>query len=471
MRMAIVDVETTGGSATFHRVIEVGVVVVEDGKEIKRFESLVYPRGPIPEFISRITGITTDDVTGAPLFEEIAHELHDLLEGSVFVAHNARFDYAFMKNEFKRAGISFSADCLCTVRLSRSLFPEQTHHNLDTIIDRWEITVARRHRALDDALVLFEFLKKLEIEIGQERYDAALGITRKERSLPPLLPREALQNLPESAGVYRFYGPEGTLLYVGKSINIRDRARSHFSGDHQTSKELTMCQQVARIETEKTAGELGALLLEARQIKSELPLYNRVSRRVQKLSVLRLAASAKDEYYRVSFEYLDQVTPELFPEILGLFRSKGQALETARTMADEQGLCPKLLGLETGSGPCFSSKIGKCRGACVGSDPEREYNARLMNAFSTRRLREWPFSSGVVIEEKADDHFRDLFYVDQWVLRRAIFVREDDVDATWSGELFDYDMYKILAKFLLAPRNRRKIRLMREETFTKQFGL
>ncbi len=173
--MAIVDVETTGGSAIYHRVIEVGVLIVEDGAIVEQYEQLIYPRGPVPAFISSITGITNADLRGAPPFEDIADELSSKLDGSVFVAHNARFDYGFLKSEFNRSAIPFSADCLCTVRLSRKLFPEQERHNLDTIIERWGIAVDRRHRALDDALVLFEFLKKAERAVGKDRLDRVMA--------------------------------------------------------------------------------------------------------------------------------------------------------------------------------------------------------------------------------------------------------------------------------------------------------
>ncbi len=169
------DVETTGGSAIYHRVIEIGVLVVQDGAIVERYEQLIYPRGLVPDFISGITGITNADLDGAPLFEDIAEDLHKRLAGCVFVAHNARFDYGFLKNEFSRCGITFKADCLCTVKLSRRLFPEQERHNLDTIIERWGIAADRRHRALDDALVLFEFLKKVEERVGKDRLDLALA--------------------------------------------------------------------------------------------------------------------------------------------------------------------------------------------------------------------------------------------------------------------------------------------------------
>lgn len=195
--MAIVDLETTGGSASFHRVIEVGVLVLENGKEVARYEQLVNPQMPVPDFISGITGITTADLEGAPTFEDIAHELRDLLEGSLFVAHNARFDYAFLKNEFERVGIYFSADRVCSVRLSRLLFRDQERHNLDAIVKRWGISVSRRHRALGDVLAVAEFFEKIKGHFGEDHFIKAIGLMREQSSLPPLLVKEALPNIPE----------------------------------------------------------------------------------------------------------------------------------------------------------------------------------------------------------------------------------------------------------------------------------
>ena len=174
--LAILDVETTGAAAPYDRIIEIGVVRVEKGKVVRKFETLINPEVTISPFIENLTGIKGKDLEGAPLFSEIKEELADLLDGCIFVAHNARFDYSFIKNEYKRIGIPYSAKQLCTVKLSRLLFPDHVHHNLDSIMQRFEIECARRHRALDDAIVVWEFLKKLKIGISkkklQKAYDA-----------------------------------------------------------------------------------------------------------------------------------------------------------------------------------------------------------------------------------------------------------------------------------------------------------
>ncbi len=155
--LVFLDVETTGMSSASSRIIEVGALRVEAGKVVKTIKQLIDPTERLPEFITSITGITNEELRGKPIFAQIADELADLLQDAVFVAHNVGFDYAFIQNEFKLIGTKFSADRLCTVRMSRKLFPKQRSHKLDEIIRVHGYNVAHRHRAYDDAEVLYKF--------------------------------------------------------------------------------------------------------------------------------------------------------------------------------------------------------------------------------------------------------------------------------------------------------------------------
>jgi DNA polymerase-3 subunit epsilon len=160
--MAIIDVETTGLSARYNRIIEVAVLKVRDGQLVETYATLVDPGMAIPPFIERLTGITNRELRGAPAFKAIRHDLWRLLQGSLFVAHNARFDYGFVREEFFREGMEIDVPCLCTMRLSRALFPEYSKHNLDRIMDRYGLKCAGRHRALGDATVVWDFLALVE---------------------------------------------------------------------------------------------------------------------------------------------------------------------------------------------------------------------------------------------------------------------------------------------------------------------
>ncbi|MEO5693604.1 MAG: exonuclease domain-containing protein, partial [Usitatibacter sp.] len=296
--IAFVDLETTGVTATGDRITEIGIVRVEDGELVEEWSSLVNPECSIPGEIQLLTGITNEMVRPAPTFSQLAREVRERLEGHLFVAHNARFDYGFIKNEFRRMEIAFTADVLCTVRLSRRLYPEAIGHSLDAVIARHGLegavsgTARReegsvafprpnagRHSALGDARVLWRFVQRLYHEKEVPDIVAAVRRLLKIPSLPPQLPADALENLPEGPGVYRFYGVNDLPLYVGKSINLRDRVRSHFSSDYRSANDHRLSGEIQRIEVDETAGELGALLKEARLVKELLPLHNHKLRR------------------------------------------------------------------------------------------------------------------------------------------------------------------------------------------------
>src|SRR6202041_401200 len=162
--LAFVDLETTGGDAARHRITEVAVVRVQNGELADEWSSLVNPECPIPAHTAAFTGISDDMVAAAPRFAEIAAEVLRRLQGAVFVAHNARFDYSFLRSEFRRLDMPFSTKILCTVKLSRRLFPEHVRHNLDAVMERHGLVCSARHRALGDAQVLRDFWFKLRRE-------------------------------------------------------------------------------------------------------------------------------------------------------------------------------------------------------------------------------------------------------------------------------------------------------------------
>lgn len=166
-KVVFLDLETTGASAGQDRITEVGLIEVDDGYFVREWSTLVNPGIPIPPLIQSLTGINDAMVAGAPYFEDIAQELHDAIDGRMLIAHNARFDYGFLEQEFKRIDQDFSAPVLCTVRLSRKLFPQHARHNLDTLISRHDIECDARHRALGDARVLWQLAQQWRSDPGE----------------------------------------------------------------------------------------------------------------------------------------------------------------------------------------------------------------------------------------------------------------------------------------------------------------
>jgi DNA polymerase III subunit epsilon len=274
--LVFVDLETTGGNPAYHRITEVGIVRVENGQVVDEWSSLVNPGCPIPEYIEAFTGISSAMVADAPRFADIAPTVFEKLRGALFVAHNARFDYSFLRSEFLKVKLHFSATAMCTVKLSRRLFPAHVRHNLDAVMERHGLTCSARHRALGDAQVLRDFWFKLRREIPEAELAAAgaqsvLAVAK----LPAHLPAELADELPEGSGVYRFYGEDGGLLYIGRSNSLRTRVLAQLGVERAGARDKKLADQVRRVDWVQTSGELGAMLLEADWIRSQKPIYNR----------------------------------------------------------------------------------------------------------------------------------------------------------------------------------------------------
>ncbi len=258
-----VDIETDGMNYTHGHVIEVAAIRVENGEIVKEFTTLIDPGVSIPYFITNLTGITTNDVQGAPSFADIADELYDIMEGATFVAHNVRFDYSFLKQAFRRVGTDFDPKQLCTVKLSRALYPEQKSHKLASVIARHGLAYSARHRAYDDAHVLWQFITLAQQQFSHEVIHQAISNQIKRPSLPKHLNTEMISNLPTGPGVYIFDDERGMPLYIGKSVNIKRRVMSHFTRDSEEYREFKIAQSVHAVRYESTGGELEALLREA----------------------------------------------------------------------------------------------------------------------------------------------------------------------------------------------------------------
>jgi DNA polymerase III subunit epsilon len=446
--LVFVDIETNGLSHVRGRVIEVAAIRVEGGQIVREFKQLVDPGTPLPQFITNLTGITPEDLRDAPLFMAIADELEEVLAGAVFVAHNVRFDYSFLKQEFARIGKQFRPKQLCTVRLSRALFPAQRSHKLQELIRVHGLQVAARHRAYDDAHALWQFLQKLQSTMPAELLEQALARQLPHPSLPKGLSREVIDTLPAGCGVYIFEDESGQPIYIGKSIHIKERVMEHFMRDHAATSEFKIAQSVRRITTQETAGELEALLLESQLVKQHQPLYNKKLRRTEKL-LLAKHAPGETGHLLVSLEEASHVLPEDIPGILAIYQHRGRARDALNRMAKEHDLCPKLLGLEKSKGACFSYQLHKCRGACVDAEPAQAYNERLLAAFARSRIEHWPFNGPILVQEKTDSQRSHGIIVDQWCVIGEI-EQEPDCSPRLNTRprVFDLDTYTIIRSHL-----------------------
>ena len=396
---ALVDVETTGLSPQHHRVIEIAVIRVQragDTWQASPWHSLVDPGVPIPAVISRLTGITAARCAGAPAFPALAAELLRQLDGTVFVAHQARFDYGFVRAELARAGHAFSARTLCTVRLSRLLEPQAEDHTLDGLLARHRLTAPERHRALGDARALWDLVQALAARHGERALRLAASRLLRHPGLPSHLPAQALEDAPAGPGVYAMLGARGQPLYVGRSSHLRRRLASHFSADPTRERATRLAAETHRLEWRRTAGELGARLLEAQWIRERQPSHNIAQRRVWPWFA-RLPAEGR----RAVLLRGDRLAPGEECGLFGPFGSRAATRAVLAEAASQAGLCLAVLGLERRAPgePCFRRQLGRCAGACVGHVPAGTQWQALAQALAEWRVPPWPASGPVTLRE------------------------------------------------------------------------
>ncbi|MBX2927655.1 MAG: GIY-YIG nuclease family protein [Saprospiraceae bacterium] len=376
-RYAIIDIETTGGRADLHKITEIAIILHDGVQILDTYETLINPESYIPYGITELTGITQEMVQGAPKFFEVARKIVEMTEGAVFVAHNAPFDYGFVREEFARLGYTFSRKQLCTVRLSRKAFPGLRSYGLDNLISVMGIEVKNRHRAMGDALATAELFRRIMAQNGGPEH--ALSMVKmglKEARLPENFGLDRLMALPEGCGVYYFHDERGDVLYVGKSQNIRKRIAEHFAD--KTEKTRKLRDMTHDITCELTGSELVALLLESFEIKRLRPSVNRAQRQQNFPFVIH---AHTDEAGYLSFTAEKTTIPQR--KNLNIL-SEHPALPAARSRlewATEQfELCRRLSGLQSGKGACFHYHLQRCRGACAGKEDAESYNERARQA-------------------------------------------------------------------------------------------
>lgn len=382
-KFAIIDIETTGGTAARERITEIAIVVHDGSKVIDTFSSLVNPERSIPFNITQITGITDDMVRNAPKFFEIAKQVVEMTKDCVFVAHNVRFDYSFIQEEFRRLGYTYTRKQLCTVRMARSAMPGLRSYSLGNLITHLKIQVENRHRALDDALattILFE--KIIAIEKGTDTMIDRVNLGIKETSLPKGITLEKLHDLPEACGVYYLHNEQGDVIYVGKSINIKKRIMDHFAD--KTEKGKKIYDGVADISFEVTGSELVSLLLENHEIKTLKPRINK-AQRAKYLAYVIYQFKDEEGYIRFgtakNTHHIRKKMP-IVAEYQQLIYAKG----ALKYITKEYQLCSKKTGLEGGEGACFQYHIEECFGACLAEETIESYNERAQAAIDAMQI-------------------------------------------------------------------------------------
>jgi DNA polymerase III subunit epsilon len=374
---AIVDIETTGGYAENHKVTEIAIYH-HDGVAITgHYRTLINPGRRIPQFITGLTGITYEMVKEAPSFEDVGHELLGWLKDRVFVAHNAHFDYSFLRKEFETMGISWNARKLCTVRLGRKIIPGLTSYGLGRLADSLGVIIEDRHRAGGDAHATAQIFDML---LKRDQHGVILKALQRnsgETILPPNLDKEEFEKLPARAGVYYFHDQHGKVIYVGKAINIKKRIAGHFTGEAREWSRSNIRNEIHHISYELTGSELIALILESQEIRRLWPRYNLAQKmRMEEWGIYDY--EDRNGYLRFS---VNRAIRGAHPLIT--FSTKGDAWSFMWEKVRQFVLCPKLAGLQLAKGPCFAHQSGTCNGACSGVEAIVDYNTRAQSAIDS----------------------------------------------------------------------------------------
>ncbi len=377
MLYAVVDIETTGAYAAANGITEISIQVFDGNKVVEKFETLINPCQPIPRYIQAMTGIKDSMVATAPIFDAVAEKIHLMLQDKIFVAHNVNFDYSFVKSHLQEAGFTLNSKKLCTVRMSRKIFPGLPSYSLGNLCSSLQISMHNRHRAGGDAEATVEVLRRLLQEDREQFILKSLLRNSKEQMLPPNVPKEHFEKLPYTPGVYYFHNEKGKVVYVGKAINIRYRVNSHFSNNSESRQKQNFMKHVYGISFTSCATELMACILESTEIKKLWPAFNNSQKRWEDVYGI-FSFEDQNGFLRLA---VDKTKNRLNPVCTFHYLVDGHAI--LRKLIRDFSLCPRLCFLQTDPGACEGMEEGTCAGACCGEEQPSSYNSRVQQAIET----------------------------------------------------------------------------------------
>jgi DNA polymerase-3 subunit epsilon len=439
--LAFVDIETTGLSPTENRVAEIGVITVDAGR-VERWSTLI--KSPRRELDSAVDSRPDDEHDDAPAFGDIAAELALRLSNRLFIAHNARFDYSFLRAEFARARISFEAPVVCSVMLSRRLYPHLERHNLDALAESHRLVIEERHRALPDAELLWQWWQVIHREIAPKTIKDAVASLLAGPLLPPQLDPLLIDRLPAAPGTYVLFDEQHRPLTVGAAANLKLHLLNYFRMDRATAQALEYAHRVGRVTWHVTRGMVGARLHAA---ESDGLLFATTKR--------RLNTSAYTWQFQpgtvpcVSIAAIEGAAWQA-QDSYGLFPTVRKARNALLRLANRHRLCARRLGLgteaESDCHGCASDHATSCSAEVRG----KKDLIRIFDALRPLRVPAWPYQGPVGIRERSDVHI-----VDQWqYLGTAHCEAELHTILECVPKQFDPRTYRVLRRTLsqLPPR-------------------
>ena len=382
----VVDLETTGGSPVDSRITEIGAVKYLGGERLGVFSTLVNPRQPIPAFIAHLTGIDDLAVAGEPPIDEVLPAFVEFVRGSVFVAHNARFDFSFLNSAL--VGLDYEQippPPVCTARLARRVvWPDVPNVRLKTLANYFRTRATPSHRALPDAEACAEVLHGL-LDLGGRLGILTLGDLHeavRARGRPNFGKIRLADRLPHAPGVYLFRGRDDRVLYVGKSKDLRARVKSYFYGDGR-KKVDDLLAEVRSVDGIECGSELEALVVEARLIREHEPKYNRRGKTWRRYSYLKI--DPMEAFPRLKVVRAPRGDGAVY---LGPFVNSSRARLAKEALEEIFPVrrCTRAMGARTRFAPCALADIGRCPAPCDGrTDPERygELVRRLVSSLDS----------------------------------------------------------------------------------------
>jgi DNA polymerase-3 subunit epsilon len=385
---AIVDIETTGGYAAAHGITEIAVYVHDGRRVVQHFETLVNPNQNIPKYITALTGIDNAMVSGAPVFDEIAQKLYELLSPNIFIAHNVNFDYSFIRHHLKAAGFELTAKKLCTVRLGRKVFPGLASYSLGNLCRSLQLPIQNRHRAGGDAEATVRLFEHCLANGGAVQIEQMLRKSSAEQWLPLQLSKIDILRLPAGPGVYYFHDEKGKIIYVGKAINIRKRVSSHFTHNDTMVRRQHFLRTISKVTFRECATELEAIVLESTEIRRLWPKYNYSQKQPAQKFALYMFEDNRG-YLRLAIDKKRKNVPQLYS-----FNLLHEGLVMLRKMMEEFQLHEKL---------CFMDKTPFTEEDYAALEAPETYNEKIRRAV-TRLDEQLPtfavMDNGLKQEEK-----------------------------------------------------------------------
>ena len=447
-KLAFVDVETTGVDPRENRITEIGVVCV-DGDAIREWSTVINPLARRREHAPAPEGITDEMRLAAPRFKDIAADLAGRLAGRLMVAHNARFDYSFLKAEFSRVGIEFHPDVLCSLMLSRKLYAQFAHHDADSLIEHHALEVEVRHRALHDAKLIWQFWQLIHREVPRAAIANAIELLKAGPLLPAHLHPSLIDRLPDAPGVYVLHGEDDEVLMTGTALNLRLRVLNYFRLDHMSARALAISHRIRNVSWRVTQGTLGA--------KLQLALLPNESLRVREPQNEAVYSwrFAPDASPCLSLTSLADRRCSPADELFGLFESPRKARNALLRVAAARKLCHLLLGIDGRASGCPGCGAEPDAAACDRGSTRLVHLTRAFTALRELRVSAWPYAGPIGIRERSDLHI-----VDGW---RYLGTARNDAEIhtvleTRAGA-FNPRVFRLLAKTLQKLPERRIVLL------------